>query len=314
MVATISLYDRSSANQRNSFILLAGFIILVSLLGASIGLLWTGSPIVGLIITIPIVLIIAFFTYQQSENMVLWVSQAKPADREKDRVLIHLVEGLAIAAGIPAPKVYLIDDTALNAFAAGKDPQHSVIVVTKGLYQKLTKLELEGVIAHEMSHIKNYDIRFMTWVVILVGLTTLLADLFWRSLILGGSRNSDSKMPLPVYIFAILLVVLSPIIAVLIQMAVSRQREFLADADGALLTRYPEGLASALEKISQDKEPLEAANTATAHLYISNPLKGNPSLLSGLFNTHPPVTQRIAALRNMNVTEVEKQLQTRMAK
>ena len=308
MAATVSLYDRSDANRRNSFLLLIGFVVMVSLLGAAIGLLWANSPIIGLIILIPIALIIAFFTYLQSESMVLWISQAKPADREKDRVLIHLVEGLAIAAGIPAPKVYIIEDTALNAFATGKDPQHAMLVVTRGLYQTLTKLELEGVIAHEMSHVKNYDIRFMTWVVILVGLTTLLADLFWRSLILGGHKNSDNKMPWPVYAFAIALVVLSPIIALLIQMAVSRKREFLADADGALLTRYPEGLASALEKISQDQEPLEAANSATAHLYISNPLKGNPSFLSGWFNTHPPIAQRIAALRGMDIKAVEAQL------
>src|SRR3989344_344002 len=142
MAATVSLYDRSDANRRNSFLLLIGFVVMVSLLGAAIGLLWANSPIIGLIILIPIALIIAFFTYLQSESMVLWISQAKPADREKDRVLIHLVEGLAIAAGIPAPKVYIIEDTALNAFATGKDPQHAMLVVTRGLYQTLTKLEL----------------------------------------------------------------------------------------------------------------------------------------------------------------------------
>lgn len=302
------LWDRSDENRRNSWLLLIAFVVLVSLLGALIGMVWFDSAIMGMIILVPVAVIISLITFWQAEAIPILVSGAKPADPIKDQYLIRKVEGLAIAAGLSTPpKVYIIEDTAMNAFAAGRDPTHSVIVVTSGLYERLKPLELEGVIAHEMSHIKNYDIRFMTYVVILVGITALVSDIFVRSMFYGHRDNNKGGSAL--IIVAIIFAILTPVIAVMLQLAVSRKREFLADADGALLTRYPEGLASALEKLSYDKEPLEAANSATAHLYISDPLKTNPSFLSGWFNTHPPVAERIAALRNMDVKDVERQLE-----
>ena len=201
------------------------------------------------------------------------------------------------------PKIYIINDSAPNAFATGRDPNHSVVCVTTGILDKLDKIELEGVIAHELSHVRNYDIRLMAIVVILVGLVALLADIFMRSLWYGGNRRRDDKGSSQgiFLLIGIILAILSPLIATLIQLAVSRKREFLADASGALLTRYPEGLASALEKISADKEPLEVANNATAHLYIANPFKGKiqGSWFSNLFNTHPPIEERIKILRSM---------------
>lgn len=302
------LWDRSAENRRNSWLLLIAFILLVSALGALIGLVWFDSALIGMILLIPIALLISLITFWQAEAIPILVSGAKPADPKKDHYLIRKVEGLALAAGLATPpKVYIINDTAMNAFAAGRDPKHSVIVVTSGLYERLKPLELEGVIAHEMSHIKNYDIRFMTYVVILVGITALVSDIFVRS-IFYGKRSGEGKGGSGLIIIAIIFAILTPIIAMFLQLAVSRKREFLADADGALLSRYPEGLASALEKIAADKEPLEAANSATAHLYISDPLKTNPSFLSGWFNTHPPIAKRIAALRNMDVKDVERQL------
>ena len=214
------------------------------------------------------------------------------------------------------PKIYIIEDTALNAFATGRDPEHAVICFTTGILQKLEKTELEGVVAHELSHIGNYDIRVMTLVVVLVGTVTLLADWMLRASIFGGRRKSNSggggQLQLILIIVGLVLAILSPIIATLIKLAVSRKREFLADASGALLTRYPEGLAKALEKISADREPLEAANKATAHMYIVNPFHEdsnknqlNPQKgkgwFSSLFNTHPPVEERIKRLREMNL-------------
>jgi heat shock protein HtpX len=203
------------------------------------------------------------------------------------------------------PKIYIIEDSAPNAFATGRDPEHAVVAVTTGILEKLNKLELEGVIAHELSHVKNYDTRLMAIVSILVGVVALMADYFMRSLWFGGRRDDDERgsgqLQLIFLAVGIVLAILSPIIATLIQLAISRKREFLADASGALLTRYPEGLASALEKIAKDKEPLEVANNATAHLYIANPFKGKEVThwFSSLFDTHPPIEERIKILRSM---------------
>jgi heat shock protein HtpX len=230
------------------------------------------------------------------------MSSAKPVDHNSNRELYHLVENLSITAGLPMPKLYIIEDGAPNAFATGRDPEHGVICVTTGLLQKLDKTELEGVLAHELSHIGNRDILLSTVVVILVGFVTLLADWF-RHWAFWGGRGRDSEagtqMRTILIIVAIVFSILAPLAAVLMQLAISRKREFLADASGALLTRYPEGLASALEKISADKEPLEAANRATAHLYISNPFKGKK--IGKLFMTHPPMEERIKALRSSGV-------------
>ncbi|OGB63596.1 zinc metalloprotease HtpX [candidate division CPR3 bacterium GWF2_35_18] len=246
----------------------------------------------------------SFFSYYFSDRIVLALSKAHEIQKEDNFQLFTTVENLCIGAGLPLPRIYIIDDTAPNAFATGRDPKHAVICVTTGLLQKLEKLELEGVIAHELSHIKNYDIRLMSIVVILVGLVALMSDWFLRFSFWGGGRrrrNSDEGGQLGAIfaIAAIVLALLSPLIAQLIKFAISRSREYLADASAALITRYPQGLASALEKISRDTEPLEASNKATAHLYIVNPLKNLKGPMNNLFSTHPPIEERIKKLREM---------------
>lgn len=241
-----------------------------------------------------------FISYFWSDKIVLGVSGAKPIKKEDNPQVIRIVENLCIAAGLPLPKIYIIDDTATNAFATGRDPKHAAIAFTKGILHKLNKQELEGVTAHELSHVGNRDTLVMAVVSILVGTIALLSDFFMRSMWYGG-RDRDSRGNQLFIILAIIAAILAPIVATLIQLAVSRRREFLADASGVLLTRYPQGLASALQKISSDREPLEVANRGTAHLYIINPLKGQEAKqwLAGLFNTHPPIEARIRALREM---------------
>jgi heat shock protein HtpX len=245
--------------------------------------------------------IMSFGSYWWSDKIVLSMSGAKEVTHDNARELYHLVENLCITAGLPVPKIYIIEDSAPNAFATGRDPEHGVICVTSGLLDKLEKVELEGVLAHELSHIGNRDILLSTVIVVLVGFITLLADWFRHWAFFGGKSDDRDRGQLGVILMiaAIVLSVLAPIAGMLMQLAISRKREFLADADGALLTRYPEGLARALEKISQDQEPLEAANRATAHLYIANPFKGKK--VSKLFMTHPPIEERIVALRGMNI-------------
>jgi heat shock protein HtpX len=246
--------------------------------------------------------------YYASDKIVLGISKARPVTREEFPYLYNVVDGLAIAAGIPAPRCYVIEDTAPNAFATGRKPETAVICVTTGILDKLNRVELEGVIAHEMSHIKNYDVRLQTVVVVMAGVVALLSDWMLRSFMWGGgrrrSRNRGGSGGAEgiLILVGLALAVLAPFFATIIQLAVSRKREFLADASGAMLTRYPAGLASALRKISADKEPLEAANKATAHLYIVNPLKnlkGGGGGINRLFSTHPPIEERIAALERM---------------
>jgi len=245
--------------------------------------------------------IMNFVSYYWSDKIVLGISGAKPVDQASNKELYRLVENLCIAAGLPLPKIYTIEDTAPNAFATGRDPKHAAIAFTTGILQKLNKQELEGVTAHELSHVGNRDTLLMSVVSILVGTIALLSDFFLRSMWFGGrSRDREGNNTIFV-VLAIAAAILAPIVAILIQLAVSRRRELLADASGVLLTRYPEGLASALLKISSDKEPLEVANRGTAHLYIVNPLKGKDAVgwFAGLFNTHPPVEARVKALREM---------------
>lgn len=243
--------------------------------------------------------IMSFTSYFYSDKIILGMSGAKQIQKKDHPRLFRTVENLCIGAGIPMPKIYIMQDSAPNAFATGRDPKHAVVCATTGLLEKLTETELEGVIGHELSHIKNFDIRVMAVVTVLVGLVALLADFFMRSM-WYRDNDRDSKASGIFLLLGIVLAILSPLIATLIQMAVSRKREFLADASGVLLTRYPEGLAAALEKIAKDKEPLEAANNATAHLYISNPFKNiKKHWFSGLFNTHPPIEERIKILRSM---------------
>ena len=245
------------------------------------------------------VIFYALISYFFSSNIVLAISGAREVKKEEYPYLFNIIDGLSIAAGIPKPKAYIINDTALNAFATGRDPEHGIVVFTTGILQKLDRQELEGVVAHEMSHIKNYDIRLQTVITVLIGVTALLSDILLRSMLWGKNDNRDSKIGIAMLIGGILLAILTPIIAQVIRLAVSRQREYLADASAALMTRNPDGLASALEKIGGDREVLEAANKATAHLYIDNPLKNRKGLMDGMFSTHPPIAERVARLRKM---------------
>ncbi len=246
----------------------------------------------------------SFGSYYYSDKMILAISGAQEIQKKDNPELFRIVENLCIGDGLPMPKIYVTNEDAPNAFATGRDPNHAVVCVTAGILRRLDKVELEGVIAHELSHVKNYDTRLMSIVVILVGLVALLADFFMRSMWFRGKlrRDRDSGNAQGIFmIIGIVLAILSPVIATLIQLAVSRKREFLADASGVLLTRYPEGLASALEKISKDPTPLGSATNATAHLYIINPFKGKDvkSWFAGLFDTHPPIEERIKILRSM---------------
>ena len=257
----------------------------------AVGFLGIGFVVTGLM---------NFFSYFYSDKMVLGMSGAKPIEKKDNPEIYRIVENLCIAAGLPVPKIYIIDDTATNAFATGRDPKHAAIAFTSGILAKLNKQELEGVTAHELSHVGNRDTLVMTIVSILVGTIALLADFFMRSMWFRDN-DSDSRGNMFFLVIAIAAAILAPIIATLIQLAVSRRREYLADASGVLLTRHPAGLASALAKISSDSEPLEVANRGTAHLYIVNPLKGEAAraFFSNLFNTHPPIKDRIRALQEM---------------
>lgn len=298
----MNIYSQISANKTKTWLIIFLFVIFITTIlfvygkANGRGLSYAGM---GLIISG----MMGLASYYYSDKMILGMSGAKQIVKKDNPQLFRIVENLCIGAGTPLPKIYIINDSAINAFATGRDPKHSVVCVTTGILDRLNKVELEGVIAHELSHVRNYDIRLMAIVVILVGLVSLLADFFMRSLWFGGNRRRDDRGNAQGFflMIGIVLAMLSPLVATLIQLAVSRKREFLADASGALLTRYPEGLASALEKIAKDKEPLEAANNATAHLYISNPFKPKVSghWFTNLFNTHPPIEERIKILRSM---------------
>jgi len=295
-----TLYNQADKNTRLTWVYITGFLIFV--IGA--GYVFAGAMNNSGILYFAVIfsIIMSFGSYWWSDKIVLAMSSAKSVTHESGREIYHIVENLCITAGLPVPKIYIIEDTAPNAFATGRDPEHAVICLTTGIIQKLEKVELEGVIAHELSHIGNKDILLSTVIVVMVGFITLLADWFRRWTFFGGRRRSnDSEGGLQaiLMIVAIIFSILAPFAAVLMQLAISRKREFLADADGALLTRYPEGLAKALEKISADQEPLEVANRATAHLYIVNPFKGKK--LTKLFMTHPPIEERVKALRGMEM-------------
>ena len=298
------MYDQIASNKRRSFLLVLFFLGLIFLLA------WVFDQLVGMGqagIALALILAVGMTAggYYYSDRVVLAMSRARPVEKAEFPYLYNVVEGLALAAGIPAPKCYVIEDTAPNAFATGRNPEHSVVVVTTGLLEKLNRLELEGVVAHEMSHIRNYDVLLQTLTVVMVGVVALLSDWMRRSFWWGGMRRQGSDRERGggagglIVALGLLLAMLSPLVAQLIRLAVSRRREFLADASGALLTRYPAGLASALRKIAADKEPLEAANKATAHLYIVNPLKDLGGAVNRLFSTHPPIEERIAALEKM---------------
>ena len=298
------MYEQIASNKRRSFLLVFFFLALIFLL-AWLFEQMVGMGTEGLIFALLLAVGMTVGSYYYSDKIVLAMSKARPVTKEEFPYLYNVVEGLTIAAGLPPPRCYVIDDTAPNAFATGRNPKNSVIVVTTGLLDKLNRVELEGVIAHEMSHIKNYDVLLQTLVVVMVGIVALLSDWMRRTFWWGGGRRRSSDRgkgsggAAIILALALIMAILSPLIAQLIRFAVSRKREFLADANGAMLTRYPPGLASALRKIAADKEPLEAANKATAHLYIVNPLKDIRGPVNRLFSTHPPIEERIAALEKM---------------
>ena len=300
----MTIYDHISANRRRTWLLMFLFVVFVAGVVELIALALGGGYIAGIIVLIVAGLFVTI-SYYSASSLVLSISRAKEVKHDENPDLYHVVENLCIGSGLPMPKIYIIEDTAPNAFAAGRDPRHATVVVTSGLLQKLDKLELEGVIAHELSHIKNYDIRLMTLVVVLVGLVALLADFMLRYTWFGAGRRPSNRgrgegmAGALILVVAVVAAILAPLAAQIMRFALSRGREYLADASGALLTRYPEGLARALEKIAADKEPLEVANKATVHLYIANPLKGHESWANNLFSTHPPIEERIQRLRAM---------------
>lgn len=294
-----TLYTQQESNTRRTWLLMAIFLVLVIVLGWLVSFYYQ-SPVI-LYVAIIFSLAMNFAGYWWSDKIVLKLAGARPAKRDEYLELNRLVENLSITAGLPMPKVYIIADQAPNAFATGRDKNHAVVAVTEGLLNLLDKNELEGVVAHELAHIGNRDILLQSIVVVLVGLIAILSDMFIRSrFIFGNSR--DNKAGGIIALIGLVFIILSPIIASLIQLAISRQREFLADSSGALLTRYPEGLASALEKIGSYSQPLKKASNAMAHLYISNPFgaQGSKKGLTRLFMTHPPIQERVAKLRHLS--------------
>jgi heat shock protein HtpX len=296
-----------AANKRRSVLLVAGFVVLLMAVGAAVGLL-VGYGLVGTLVALTVSGLVAFGSYWKADAIALRVSRARPADPQEYRRLYNLVEGLCIASGLPQPRIYVIDDPAPNAFATGRNPKHAAIAVTTGLLEKMNRVELEAVLAHELSHIRNYDILVSTLAVTLVGAIALLADVVIRMMWWNGGRvrrsgdQDNRNNPLALVGFALL--ILAPIFAKLMQAAISRQRETLADVSACQMTRYPPGLVSALEKLRDDCTVTHSASTATAHLWIEQPLAGvgddgRLGWLHKLFSTHPPMDERIALVREL---------------
>ena len=301
------MYDQISSNKRRSFLLIAGFVLLVALVGVAVNQLIGYGPI-GIVIAVLFAGATAFLSYWKSDAIALAVSRAQPADPQTYRRLYNLVEGLCIAGGLPQPKIYIVDDPAPNAFATGRNPQHASIAVTTGLLNIMNRVELEGVLAHELSHIKNYDVLVSTLAVTMVGAVAVVSDVVIRMMWWNGGRTrregdrNDGNNPLALLGFVLLLV--APIIGKVLQLAVSRRRESLADVSAVMLTRYPPGLISALEKLKADNTITHSASRATAHLWIEQPVpmqadEGRLSWINKMFETHPPLDDRIAALREL---------------
>ena len=296
----MNLYSHVDSNQRKTWLYIVGFLIFI------IGLGWLISyftePIV-LWVAVIISILLSFVSFWWSDKIVLGISKARPIEKKDNPELYRLVENLCITAGLPLPKIYIINEAQPNAFATGRDPQHGVIAVTKGLLEQLDRVELEGVIAHELAHIGNRDVLLVTMVVVMVGVVVIITDFFFRIAFWGGNNRNGGQARLIMIAIALALAILAPLFAQMMKMAISRKREFLADASGALLTRYPEGLARALEKISKNSIPLAVANDATSHLFIACPFNGkeNKRWLHRLFMTHPPIEKRIMALRDMSL-------------
>ncbi|MFQ5744466.1 MAG: M48 family metallopeptidase [Acidobacteriota bacterium] len=305
-------HDLIAGNRRNSALLVAGFVAFVGLLvGVLTAALAGGDPSVALaagLVALVAASGMALWSYYGGADAILRMSSARRIDKADDPELYNVVEEMAIAAGQPAPPVYLIDDTALNAFATGRDPQHAAVAITRGLREKLSRDELQAVLAHEISHVRSHDIRLAMLLATLVGVVVLLSDFFWRSMrwrfVAGGGRRGRDRGgggagAAILMVVALLLAILAPLIAKIIQLAASRQREYLADAGAVELTRNPEAMISALRKLGQDREVLEVANRATAHLYIVQPIKKWEKRAQGLFSTHPPLEERIQRLENL---------------
>lgn len=305
-----SFHELIAANRRRSGLLITLFLLLFAgtVYAFSLGFLGVGprEAVVPALVAVGLGGSVAALSYFQGAKAVLAMSGARELTKPEDPVLWNVVEELAVAGGVPMPRVYLIEDSALNAFATGRDPQHAAVAITRGLRQRLGRHELQGVLAHELSHVRNYDIRFSMMLAVMVGLLVLLADTVRRWLWWGGGRRKrsgqggDGVVGGVVTILALLLALLAPMLAKIIQLAASREREYLADASAIELTRYPEGLASALEKLGGDGEVLETANRATQHLYIVNPFKPFEQRARGLFSTHPPLEERIRRLRALS--------------
>lgn len=301
----MTTYDYVAANKRRSALLIVVFVAVIIAVGWAFSqLLDYGYP--GLVIAVLFATGMSLIGYFSGDRIALATAGAQgPITKEQSSYVYNMVENLCIADGMPMPKIYLMNEPQINAFATGRGPEHASIAITTGAIQQLENEELEGVLAHELSHVKNLDVRYMTLVAILVGILTLLSNYFWRASFMGGRRrSSDSgggQLQAIFMIIGLLLLIIAPILGQLIQLAVSRKREFLADASGVLLTRYPEGLARALEKIGATTvSPLDHANQATAHLYISNPFGPQAKGMTKLFSTHPPIAERVAALRAMS--------------
>jgi heat shock protein HtpX len=300
------MFELIKANKRRSALLILGFVVVVSLVGAAFGLAFGGGP-TGAIVALVFSAAMAFFSYWKADAIALAVSRAKPADPEQYQRLHNLVEGLCIAGGLPKPRVYIVDDPAPNAFATGRNPKHAAIAVTTGLLEKLNRVELEGVIAHELSHVRNYDILVSTLAVTMVGSIALLSNIGMRMMWWNGGRtrrDGDRDGGNPLAILGLVLLIFAPLIGKLMQAAVSRRRETLADVSACQLTRYPPGLISALEKLRDDCTVTHSATTATAHLWIEQPMSGvgdsgKFGSLNRMFDTHPPLEERIALLREL---------------
>jgi heat shock protein HtpX len=299
----MTLYTHKSSNIRKTWFLMLFFLIFV----IGIGYIFSyslESPII-LYVAVVISIFMAFSSYWYSDKIVAKLSRAREVKFGDNKELYRILENLCIAAGLPMPKLYLIQESQPNAFATGRNPEHAIVAVTSGLIEKLDRSEIEGVLAHELSHIGNRDMLLMTVTVVLAGFIALISDIFIRIRFFGGGKRRNSggngQMQMIMMGIALASALLAPIAATLIRMAVSRKREFLADATGALITRYPEGLASALEKITSDPSPMKSAKNATAHLYIANPFRGKQkkNWLTKMFMTHPPIGERIARLKNM---------------
>jgi len=301
----MNLYTQAESNIRKTWLYLFFFFVLVIAVGWAVSY-YFNSPAI-LYVAVVISILMNFFAYWYSDKIVLSMQRAREIEKKDNPELYRTVENLCITAGLPVPRVYIIDSLQPNAFATGRNAEKAVVVVTKGLLEKLDRTELEGVLAHELSHIGNKDMLLQTVVVVLVGFIVVLTDFFFRISFWGGMGRKNNReggqIGTVIMILALALAILSPILAQLIKLAISRKREFLADSSGALLTRYPEGLAKALEKISSDQEVLKTANDATAHLWIASPFRGKEqkSWLHGLFLTHPPVEERVKVLRGMQV-------------